>query len=142
MSDLVAEVVEGEAPALPAPSYRVRSRRQWTIAEKLSIVGEISETGDPVAEVARRHGMNANQLFAWRGLVRSGALVASAAPARSSRDPARPDFIELGVVGVPPARTEERIEVSLPSGVVVRVPASAAGKPLRSALASIRAAGL
>lgn len=145
-------VPESEALALlvaPATqeiaSYRRRRRRQWTIAEKLSIIREIAESGDPVAEVARRHGMNANQLFAWRQLARTGALVALAAP-KPRAAPAQ--FVELGVVSAPRpelgALTDgaQKIEIALPSGVIVRVPASAAGKPLRAALSAIRASGL
>lgn len=129
--------VGGAEPAELVARRRGRSRRQWTLAEKLSIVKEISETGDPVAEVARRHGMNANQLFSWRQLARSGAL-ADSGPA------VRMDFVEVGVVGppAPMADAGEKIEVALPSGIVVRVPASATGRPLRAALTSIRAAGL
>ena len=136
--------IDGDAPAGLMASYRGRSRRQWTIAQKLSIVREIAETGDPVAEVARRHGMNANQLFCWRQRIRSGTLAGSAGPARRAGELARTDFVEVGVVGAPTpvADGAEKIEVALPSGVVVRVPASAAGKPLRAALAAIRAAGL
>jgi transposase len=141
----VSAEVGGDAPAVLVAGYRRRRRRQWTIAQKLTIVREIAESGDPVAEVARRHGMNANQLFSWRQQARSGALAESAAPPeRRTGELARTDFVEMGVVGAPAPLADgaETIEVALPSGVVVRVPASATGKPLRSALAAIRAAGL
>ena len=49
-------------------------RRRWTAAEKLAIVRETHEPGASVSLVARRHGVNANQLFAWRKLEREGAL--------------------------------------------------------------------
>lgn len=51
-------------------------RRRWTAAEKLAMVRETEEPGMSVSLVARRHGVNANQLFAWRKLERAGALTA------------------------------------------------------------------
>lgn len=51
-------------------------RRRWTAAEKLTMVRETYEPGQSVSLVARRHGVNANQLFHWRRLERDGALAA------------------------------------------------------------------
>jgi transposase len=41
-------------------------RRQWTRALKRRIVGETLEPGASVSIVARRHDVNANQVFKWR----------------------------------------------------------------------------
>ena len=43
-----------------------RRRRSWTGDEKRQIVEESLEPGASIAEVARRHDLNANQLFTWR----------------------------------------------------------------------------
>ena len=43
-----------------------RKRRSWTLEEKRRIVDESLEDGASLAEVARRHDLNANQLFTWR----------------------------------------------------------------------------
>ncbi len=43
-----------------------RRRRSWTGDEKRRIVEESLAAGASIAEVARRHDLNANQLFAWR----------------------------------------------------------------------------
>ena len=43
-----------------------RKRRSWNIDEKRRIVDETLEDGASIAEVARRHDLNANQLFGWR----------------------------------------------------------------------------
>jgi transposase len=43
-----------------------RKRRSWTRDEKRRIVEESLEQGASIAEVARRHDLNANQLFTWR----------------------------------------------------------------------------
>jgi transposase len=44
---------------------RSRSRRSYTRAFKAQVVAETREPGVSVAEVARRHGMNANVVFHW-----------------------------------------------------------------------------
>ena len=44
----------------------VRRRRSWTRDEKRRIVEESLEDGASIAEVARRHELNANLLFTWR----------------------------------------------------------------------------
>jgi transposase-like protein len=51
-----------------------RSRRRWTIEEKLAIVEAPKRCGDPVSVVARRYGMNANHLFNWLQRDRDGTL--------------------------------------------------------------------
>jgi transposase len=43
-----------------------RKRRSWTTDEKRRIVDESLEDGASIAEIARRHDLNANQLFTWR----------------------------------------------------------------------------
>lgn len=54
-------------------------RRRWSTAEKVAIVQETYEADATVAIVARRHGIQPNQLFTWRKLAAQGALVATAA---------------------------------------------------------------
>ena len=48
------------------PATLGRKRRSWTLDEKRRIVDESLEDGASLAEVARRHDLNANQLFTWR----------------------------------------------------------------------------
>jgi transposase len=43
-----------------------RKRRSWTRDEKRRIVEESLQEGASIAEVARRHEVNANLLFTWR----------------------------------------------------------------------------
>ena len=43
-----------------------RKRRSWSVEEKRRIVDESLVGGASIAEVARRHDLNANQLFTWR----------------------------------------------------------------------------
>jgi len=48
------------------PAALGRRRRSWSMDEKRRIVDESLEDGASIAEVARRHDLNTNQLFTWR----------------------------------------------------------------------------
>jgi transposase len=52
-------------------------RRRWSTAEKLSIIQETYEPDATVSIVARRYGIQPNQLFTWRKLAAQGALTAT-----------------------------------------------------------------
>ena len=49
-----------------------RKRRSYLEAFKRRVVAETLEPGASVAAVARRHGLNANMVFLWRGDPRFG----------------------------------------------------------------------
>jgi transposase-like protein len=51
-----------------------RTRKRRSIQEKLHIVRETLQPGASVAVIARRHGVNANQLFTWRRQYQRGQL--------------------------------------------------------------------
>ena len=55
----------------------VAIRRFRSVAEKRRIVELTMEPGASVALVARAHGVNANQVFAWRRAFKSGQLAES-----------------------------------------------------------------
>src|SRR6202041_3272185 len=60
-------------------------RRRWSSDEKARIVEETLATGAVASEVARRHGISAQQLFGWRRAARlcrseSAAAVPDFAP--------------------------------------------------------------
>src|SRR6267142_1555001 len=50
------------------------ARRRRSVEEKRRIVEETLEAGVSVARVARRHAVNANQVFYWRKKYREGRL--------------------------------------------------------------------
>lgn len=68
--------VEVEVEVLSGGAGR---RRRWTAAEKVGMVRETLEPGVSVSLVARRHGVNPNQLFHWRKLYQTGSLMSVAA---------------------------------------------------------------
>ena len=54
------------SPSSVRHGNREPERRMRTVEEKTKIVKETLVPGVSVAEVARRHGVNANLLFTWR----------------------------------------------------------------------------
>jgi transposase len=65
--DTSEQVILDEAPNRIA-------RRRRSVEEKRRIVEETLEAGASVARVARRHAVNANQVFYWRKKYREGRL--------------------------------------------------------------------
>jgi len=61
----------GQGAAVSAP---MKKQRRRTIKERRDIVEETLVPGASVARVARRHDVNANQVFYWRRLYREGQL--------------------------------------------------------------------
>ena len=78
-----------------------RRYRRRTVEEKCQIVKETLLPGRSVAEVARAHEVNANQVFDWRKQYLEGRL-----------DPKREDSLMLPVVLSEP---DEQEKVSAPS---------------------------
>jgi transposase len=96
--------------ALPETSDRVKvSRRSWPLEEKRRIVEEAFRPGMSVADVARRHGLNSNQVFNWRKVCGTRPA-AEISETFSSVPQARPDtpptcatdgFLSIGVIADP-----------------------------------------
>lgn len=70
-----------------------------TVEEKRRIVEATLVFGSAVAVVARRHDVNANQVFRWRQLYHKGAL---GGPAKIQRG-----LIAVGIVGVAGEQTKD-----------------------------------
>jgi transposase len=85
----------GRIEVLAEPS----GRRAWPLETKLRIVAESYADGASVGEVARRHGLQSNQVTCWRRLYRRGELVPRGSP------PLPPLVSEAaGSPGPPPVR--------------------------------------
>jgi transposase len=55
-----------ERDAVADSSGGRRRRRSWSDEDKRRIVAESCEPGASVAQIAQRHGINANLIFTWR----------------------------------------------------------------------------
>ena len=130
------------AASVGAGSVARRSRRRWTIEEKLAIVAAARTSGDAVSVVARRYGMNANHLFNWLQRDRDGTLDRRAL---YEADGGPLDFVSLGVVGEPAApaamsRLDAMVEIELVGGAKVRVSAGVDPTTLGEVLRAVKAA--
>jgi transposase len=111
---------------MPEPARRLEiltgadHRRSWSAEQKASIVAESVAGGEPVSAVARRHGLAASQLYAWRRQACAGSAAA------------RP--MGFASVVVAPAS----IEIVL-DGATIRVPPGSDGATLRAVLAAVKA---
>jgi transposase len=61
-----------DSEELGAASVNERRRRIWPADLKRRIITESLQPGASAADVARRHGLNANLLFTWRRQLRAG----------------------------------------------------------------------
>ena len=124
-------VVVGSGPAAK------RTRRRWSIEEKLAIVAAAKRSSDPVSVVARRYGMNANHLFNWLQRDRDGTLdrrelyEAVGGPL---------SFVEVGAVGDAAAAGAPALTIELPCGARVSVAAGMDAALLGALLLAVKAA--
>lgn len=99
--------------AEPPGKRRYRSKQ-----ERRQVVEETLQPGASVAVIARRHGVNANQVFSWRKLYREGRLdmappAAQLLPVQITeviRNDPPPAKLYSGVIVVEVGRARIRIE--------------------------------
>lgn len=109
----------------------IRRRKQWSVQEKLQIVRETLQSEGSVPVIARRHGVNANQIFTWRREYRRGKLLERGVEsARERKAPALlPVQLHVPMKAVPQearaaavsAAQPERVEIEYPSGTRLRI---------------------
>jgi transposase len=113
-----------------------RVRRWHPISEKLKIVQDSLQAGVSVAEVARAHGVNANQVFTWRRSFERGELSEASVAlipvtvSSSEGEKREPE------AATPPAGGS--IHIELPGRALISVENGADPSLLRSILESLR----
>ena len=105
-------------------------RRRWPEALKRQIVAETLEPGSSVSIVARRHDMNANQLFQWRRrmLAKSPASDGALLPVEIVPEQGRGRSTESG----------GSIEIEFANGTRLRVRGAVAPEMLRRVIDLLR----
>jgi len=109
-------------------------RRQWSEALKRGIVAETLEPGSSVSIVARRHDVNANQLFKWRR-----EMVPKAAPAVSEGVTMVP--VEIAPEHETPRRRARRtgvVEIAFACGTRVSLRGEVSPETLRQVIELLR----
>ena len=117
-------------------SSRLAKRRNWPEAFKRQVVAETLEPGSSVSIVARRHDVNANQLFKWR---REMLPKEPAGAAEGST--MLPVEIVPEPEGRPPRRRVERagfIEIEFGCGARVCIRGEVAPRTLRQVIELLR----
>ena len=112
-----------------------KPRRRWSDAEKRRIVAETHDPGASVSVVARRHDVNANQVFGWRrryqdGLLADGTAVTAMVPVQVATEAT----IERAAVTDPVEVSPGLIEIELPAGIKMRVSGVVDGGTLQRVL--------
>jgi transposase len=114
-----------------------RVRRWRSVSEKCQIVQLTLAPGASVAEVARAHGVNANQVFKWRRAFDRGELVESCAAlipvtvSSASEASCEPEE-------APEASSGGTIHIELPGRAMISVESGADPVLVRSILESLR----
>jgi transposase len=116
----------------------VGPRRRRSAGERLQIVEESYVHGMSVARVARKYGINANQVFQWRRLQQDGLLGSSVensvkllpVSVIEEREPATEVVMAPAPVG--------KIHIELPGRVSIRLEGSVDAATVRLILKSLR----
>lgn len=93
-------------------------RRRYSAEQWGEWIDQQGESGQTIAAFCLSIGVTENSFYVWRRKLRSGAGLAS-----RSEEPQAADFVPLSVVNSSGASS--RVEIELPCGAVVRVPADA-----------------
>ena len=114
---------------------RLARRRSWSEALKRQIVAETEEPGASVSIVARRHDVNANQLFQWRRELLP----------KEQSEVENGQMVPVEIVPVPARRERRRrveangfIEIALGNGARVRVRGEVSPRTLRQVIELLR----
>jgi transposase len=106
-----------------------RTRKRRSIQEKLQIVRETLQSEASVAVIARRHGVNANQVFTWRRQYQRGQLKGRSGKRARGAVVLPVQIAELPRVRTPGSTAETdrvphastRIEIELANGPRVKI---------------------
>lgn len=117
-------------PRGPSPFDRPR----WNAEDARAVLAALERSGQAVSVFAAEHGLDAQRLYLWRRRLRAGSAGAE-----------RSTFRELIVRPTAAASMGEpdgqRFEIVLPSGAIVRVPASFESDALARLLEVVLRAG-
>jgi transposase len=139
---------------------RGERRRNWSMDQKREIVIASLQPGARAGEVAREYGINSGLLYTWRRQMLEGQLGKMVQPppsfarveiAKTAQPPSMPPTTPtqsaqsaLKPLGPMSAAAGSlvatgQIEITLPSGISVRVDADVDGRALRRVLAALEA---
>lgn len=134
--DTNAIVLGSTSNSSGAKRRRVRKRRQYSEAFKRQLVEQTLTGSESVSVVARRHDVNANQLFNWRKQYRQGLLTQG-----GGREQLIPVSISApsvsGAAAEPTMTSPSRLEIRLNGGHQVVVSGSVCKEVLEVTLKTL-----
>jgi transposase len=116
----------------------VGRRRRWSEEAKGRIVAESFAPGAVVSEVARRHDISPQHLFAWRKAARAGLLTLPS-DATPPFVPVVAEVRDEGAVAVPTANVSAAVSIKI-GGAIVRATPGVDLAWLRDVLRVVKAA--
>lgn len=133
---------DGEVVGQEPSGKSVRSRKRRSVQEKLQIVRETLQSEASVAVIARRHGVNANQVFTWRRQFHRGQLKGRTIRRRAEaaivpvevRTPSNVPAAAVTGRSIQRVLSAEHIEIEFPSGLRLRVRGAADAAALQTIL--------
>lgn len=118
----------------------VERRRRWSEQEKLAIVQSVGVCGATVTQVAQRHDLKRQQIYAWRSDLKKRGLLSPDAGALFLPV----EFSQVVVPGrsgaSPPDAGSARIEVVLRNGRSLRIDAHVDATALTQLIQTVEAA--
>jgi transposase len=120
-------MMEAAQNKLPEKTRLRGNYRRWSEGQKRQIVAETRQPGMSVSVVARRHNLNTNQLFQWRGKFKANDGVLALA-----------GFVPVKVEKPQSLPAEGLIAIELACGIVVRVDRNVDGAALQRVLVAVR----
>lgn len=129
--------VTAQAPvAVDTLGRRIVPRRHRTVEEKRRIVEEALQPGASNAQVARRHGLNANLLFNWRRQYERGLLATRTRRVGGRR------LVPIKLLEPKPAPATlalgGALRIEFPSGIALQVSGEADGALLERVIGLLR----
>ncbi len=117
-------------------------RRRWSVDDKLQIVREAFAPGARVALVARRRDVSRSQIYQWRAALREGRLGESGGEVVGFVPVEMPTSTGLNgaLPGTDSFAAETLIEIGLPGGRSLKVPASLPTTELRRLIRAVEGA--
>jgi len=115
----------------------VGGRRVWPDEDKGRIVAESFAAGANVSAVARRYGLRPQQVYAWRRLARSGALVLPAEEALGFVPVVATESASVASATAAPTLSGI-VEIEI-AGAVIRVAPGVDWRHLREVLRAVKA---
>ena len=110
-------------------------RRRWSAEQKQAIAAESLVPGVSPTAVARRYGISSGLLYTWRKALQTAQPgLAGGFACVEVTDHDRP----ASVLSAPAPQAAEPIEITLPDGTMLRVPARIEPRALRGLLGALR----